>query len=130
MERYPSSVTLPLRGWLLAVIVLSFAGCARDAHDHPALRTGKQLFDHHCAECHGVDGAGRLFDGRPANILTLRDRDGIVDYIRGGGRHERTMPAFAAMPDAEARKIADHLLALKQYADETGVRSPEFMIAP
>ncbi|KAF0192780.1 MAG: Uncharacterized protein FD165_550 [Gammaproteobacteria bacterium] len=117
--------------WLAIIAtVISLGGCAKDYHNHPGLTTGKQLFEYHCAECHGDDGAGRLFDGLPANVLTSRSRDGIVEYIRGGGRHDSNMPVFTTMPVDEAGKIADHLIDLREISQQPGTRSPEFMIPP
>lgn len=103
---------------MVAVIVL--VGCSknRDNHDHPDLRTGEQLFDYHCAECHGDDGTGKLVDSTPANILTRRDVQGIVRYIRGDAWQGRQMPVFATMPVAEANKIAAYLIELRDRYDD------------
>jgi len=116
---------------LIAAVSL-FACSARDRHDHPDLLTGEQLFNHHCEECHGVDGTGKLVEQIPANILTRRDLNGIVAYITTPVNHKK-MPVFKTMPRAEAEKIARHLLSLRRsYADTpNGVKKPrQLLIEP
>lgn len=106
------------KAWQAAFIaVLSFpmlSGCSnRDDHDHPSLKTGEALFNHHCAECHSEDGTGKLADRTPANILTRKSRQGIVNYVTRGSNPERKMPVFSSMSRSEAGKIASHLLQLR-----------------
>jgi hypothetical protein len=88
-----------------------------DDHDHPDLKSGEDLFNHHCETCHGVDGSGKLVSGTPANILTQRGRDGIVNYITSNVNPQREMPVFNAMPYAEAIAITNHLLVLQRDYD-------------
>ena len=66
-----------------AIVGAALTACSkdRDHHDHPDLTTGEQLFNYHCAECHGEDGTGKLVDRTPANILTTKNLQGIVDYM-------------------------------------------------
>ena len=112
-------------------VVMSVYGCSRDHHDHPELTTGEQLFNYHCAECHGEDGTGKLFDVTPANILTRKGRQGIIEYITTETNHEREMPVFKTMPAAEARAIADHLLKLKRLYETERRRKPrQLLIEP
>jgi mono/diheme cytochrome c family protein len=106
----------PVAGVMLAAAVLA---CApdRDNHDHLNLKTGEELFNYHCAECHGKDGTGKLVDRTPANILTSKDLQEIEDYIINDTGRGRKMPVFAAMPRSEAKKIAAYLLELKVRYD-------------
>ena len=117
------------------LIAVAAAGCSkdRDNHDHPNLTTAEALFDYHCAECHGDDGTGKLVDGTPANILTRKDLEGIVQYIRGDVGQGRKMPVFATMPLAEAKKIAAYLIELRDRYDnlpENKRKSRMLMIDP
>jgi mono/diheme cytochrome c family protein len=89
----------------------------RDNHDHPNLKTGEELYEHHCVECHGEDGTGKLVDRTPANILTSKNLQGIEDYIISDTGRGRKMPVFASMPRSEAKKIAAYLLELKGRYD-------------
>ena len=89
----------------------------RDNHDHPNLKTGEELYEHHCVECHGEDGTGKLVDRTPANILTSKNLQGIEDYIISDTGRGRKMPVFASMPRPEAKKIAAYLLELKDRYD-------------
>ena len=116
--------------WLAALIVLSVSGCSRDQHDHPNLTTGEQLFDYHCAECHGEHGTGSLFDGIPANILTQKSPREIITYITTDTGHERTMPVFSAMPAEEAKLITHHLITLQKTYDNNGSQIKQFLIEP
>lgn len=104
----------------MSLIVMLAACSNHDDHNHSELITGQDLYNHHCAECHGKDGTGQLAERMPANILTKKGNQGIADYIRGKDNNpDREMPVFATMPYAEAKKIANHLLVLRQKYDKT-----------
>ena len=105
--------------WVCTLVVTAMVGCSkdRDHHDHPNLTTGEELFEYHCADCHGDDGTGKLVNSTPANILTRKDRQGIVSYIKSESRQGRKMPVFATMPTAEANKIAAYLIELRGRYD-------------
>jgi len=116
-------------------LVLVLFACSKysDDHDHSQLVTGEELFNYHCSACHGKDGTGMLADQTPASILTLRDRDGIVEYITRPVNPNRKMPVFVNMPPAEAAVIASHLLALKKAYDRQPFnkkKPEELMIQP
>jgi len=110
---------------------VSFSGCSRDHHDHPNLLTGAELYTFHCAECHGEDGTGILFDGMPANILTKKNPQEIIAYLTAETNHDRKMPVFTTMPAEEARLITNHLLKLQTlYDPKTSGKPPQFLIKP
>jgi mono/diheme cytochrome c family protein len=89
----------------MAVFLLM--GCGRDVHNHPELTTGKQLFEHHCAECHQESGEGAFLRGIPPVIYTAMTYRQLVGYIQGHGRPDGTrMPTYESMPREEAEKIA------------------------
>jgi len=120
---------------LSAIVGFTLAGCSkhRDQHDHPDLSTGEALFNYHCAECHGEDGTGRLVKGTPANILTRKGYQEIVNFIIGDTEHTRKMPVFATMPRVEAGKIATYLLQLRAKYDSQGEnerKNRELLIDP
>jgi len=115
---------------LMGMMVMSVSGCSQDQHDHPNLTTGEQLFNYHCAECHGVQGTGNLFDGIPANILTQKSPEEISTYITTETGHEREMPAFSSMPADEAKAITDHLFTLKNSFDKNGSQIKQLLIQP
>jgi mono/diheme cytochrome c family protein len=113
-----------------AMMAVCLTGCSRDQHDHPNLTTGEQLFNFHCAECHGVRGTGKLFDGIPANILSKKSPEEIARYITTETEHIREMPAFSTMPADEAKAITDHLIALQTTYDKNGPQIEQFLIEP
>lgn len=128
--------TKPLQGKLMrplllwTMMVVSFSGCSRDQHDHPNLTTGEQLFKYHCAECHGVQGTGNLFDGIPANILTKKSPEDITTYITTDTGHGRKMPVFPTMSADEANVITDHLITLQKTYDQDGSQIKQLLIEP
>ena len=90
--------------------LLVVMGCeSKDSHSHPELKTGKELFEYHCAGCHGVDGGGNFLKGVPNNRNTDLSPRKIAHEIRKG---ETTMPNFPNMPRSEARKIAEYLKSI------------------
>jgi len=100
--------------------LITLIACSnRDNHDHPKLISGKALFNHHCADCHGEDGTGKLADRTPANILTQKGHQDIVKYVTTESNSNREMPVFSTMPYSEASKIASHLLSLRKFYDTT-----------
>ena len=115
---------------LVSLIVVSASGCSQDRHDHPDLTTGEQLFNYHCADCHGVKGTGNLFDGMPANILTIKSPQEIISYITTETGHEREMPVFQTMPADEAQAITAHLFTLKKSFDKNGSQIKQLLIEP
>jgi len=118
----------PLLLW--AMVLMSLSGCSQDQHDHPNLTTGEQLFNFHCAECHGVQGTGKLINGTPAIILTNKGPGEITTYITTETGHERDMPVFNTMPAYEAKSITDHLLKLQQTYDKNGPQIKQLLIEP
>jgi len=115
---------------LSAMVALSVFGCSQDQHDHPNLTTGEELFNYHCADCHGVQGTGSLFDGMPANILTQKSPEEISTYITTETGHEREMPVFKTMPAEEAKAITDHLFTLKNSFEKNGSQIKQLLIKP
>lgn len=115
---------------LWAMVIVGLSGCSQDQHDHPNLTTGEQLFNYHCAECHGVQGTGNLFDGIPANILTKKSPGEITAYITSETGHQREMPVFRTMPADEAQAITDHLFTLKNSFDKNGSQIKQLLIQP
>jgi mono/diheme cytochrome c family protein len=81
---------------------------------------GEKLWRKHCADCHGLDGAGNtpLFMANPwADLTDDRwrafggDRSGLEATIREGVFGE--MPAFDQLTTAEMRALLDHLAVLR-----------------
>ena len=103
----------------LAILSLTACSSNNTLHDHTNLKTGKQLFDFHCASCHSKDGHGQFLTGIPSNRDTELSIQQIITRIRENNEGEdRKMPVFNAMSADEARKIASHLLSLKeQFSD-------------
>ncbi len=116
--------------FLVAMVVISLLGCSGDQHDHPTLTTGEQLFNYHCAECHGVQGTGKLFDRFPAIILTNKSPGEIAQYITIETGQNREMPVFSTMPANEVKIITDHLITLKKAYDTNGSQIRQLLIEP
>jgi len=100
--------------YLCAAIILTaplFQGCSKDAHDHPELVTGKQLFDFHCSGCHKGTGKGNFLKGVPANKGTQLTIGQLEHKIKSDAKGSK-MPSFKNMSAGEARKIATFLKTL------------------
>ncbi len=128
------SLSLSITLVIALIITGALTACSsRDDHEHPDLKSGEALFNHHCAECHGEDGTGKLVSQTPANILTKRGRDGIVKYVTTNINPQREMPVFSTMSFTEAAAIATHLIKLQQTYEATpnNMKKPQvLMIEP
>ena len=115
---------------LFALSLLTvLSACNRDPHDHPELTSGKQLFQHHCANCHGEAGMGTFLKGVPATIATRKTQTEIVLYLQQGPHtFNRKMPIFTNMPDKEAFKIARHLLELRRSYYNVPANRDKFLL--
>lgn len=93
---------------LLALLAVACGG--DDEHRHPQLKTGKQLYMHHCASCHQNAGGGAFMRGIPPVKDTSMTYREMTDHVRGRNRIEGSrMPAFATMPKAEAEAISIYI---------------------
>ena len=94
-----------------ALCAFLLVACSQeDDHGHPQLKTGKQLYMHHCASCHQGAGEGAFVQGVPPVRDTSMTYQQMVDHIRGHGRAEGSrMPEFATMSKAEAEAIAIYI---------------------
>ena len=89
----------PLEAILIAGILMLAQPTSGDAKTLGTARdpSGQQLFQEHCAACHGLDGTGNgpmaeVLKITPANLTTISERangsfpaDRIVEVIRYGG---------------------------------------------
>lgn len=103
---------------LLLFLLFTLIACSEnkpiDDHNHPELSTGKELFNYHCASCHGEKGRGKFIDGIPPNALTKKTPKMVIQKIRFGDNSQNIMPIFKNMPKDEAKLIVDHLFELKK----------------
>lgn len=102
-----------------AVAALAF-GCDQLQNEFLPGSPGEKLYRKHCAECHGVDGAGNTprYMGNPDADLTDDswqhgggDPDSIAAVVHDGifGK----MPAHPELSPEEVRLIVDHVLKLR-----------------
>jgi mono/diheme cytochrome c family protein len=75
-----------IRNPSLAALMVLLLGCEGniDEHDHAASATGKDLYELHCAGCHGKSGKGNLMQGIPSNLFTDFSRAQVVELIIAG----------------------------------------------
>jgi len=98
----------------MSIVVASLAGLGMSAR--AAEMTGREVFDHYCAQCHGPsDGPGtmqlRRTRGKDRALLTERT-DLTPNYIAYVVRHGlRSMPPFAPsdLPAAKLEALAAFL---------------------
>ena len=100
---------------LFLLPLFTLPGCSDDSgdHKHPELTSGKQLFEHHCSECHQKDAKGKFFYGFPDLVKLKLDINKIRLQVLGKESPERKMPSFSSMPDDEVQKIAEYIISLK-----------------
>lgn len=100
----------------LAAAILSLAACdVLFPHRTP----GEKLYRKHCADCHGLDGAGNTprYMGNPYADLTDNnwkfggDPTSLANSTRNGVFGQ--MPSFKQLSDPEIRQIIDHLRVLR-----------------
>lgn len=80
------------------------------APDKAAAARGAPLFQQNCAFCHGPHARGAEGPSLITSDVVLGDDHGehLVPFLKQG-RPEKGMPAFAAMPDAQLKDIAEFL---------------------
>ena len=94
-----------------SVLFITFAACLLLSACDGELRltTGKQLYDHHCARCHGNSGKGKFLLGVPPNRETGLQEIQIIFRMR---HPKGKMPAFDELSAEEASRIAHYLNSL------------------
>ena len=91
----------------LLACLLAPCGVAAQADDAALAEQGRQLYEEHCALCHG--GAG---EGRPPAFPALRDNERLgitartIRFIRQGAGN---MPPFPALTAAETSALASYV---------------------
>ncbi len=78
--------------------------------DKEAAARGAPVFQQNCAFCHGPEGRGATGPNLITSDVVLSDDHGerLVPWLRKG-QPEKGMPAFAGMPEAELKDIAEFL---------------------
>ena len=91
---------------------LVLTACGRDTHNHGKDITNKQLFEEHCADCHGAGATGSIMLGAPSTKDTTLLNFQIRNKILEGSGTDSKMPIFTNMPTLEANRIIHYLKAL------------------
>lgn len=99
-----------------ATVLLTLAAC-NDLF--PNRSPGEKLYRKHCADCHGLDGAGNTprYMGNPWADLTDGnwkqggDPASLANSTRNGVFGQ--MPSFKQLSDAEVQQIVDHVRVLR-----------------
>ncbi|TNF76714.1 MAG: c-type cytochrome [Acidobacteria bacterium] len=106
--------------WITALVLLTLVSGLSTAC---VSRTpGEKLYRRHCAECHGIDGAGHTvqYMGHPeANLIDDEWVHGgsptaIIGVLQGGSVGDH--PDYSELSSAEMRQIVDHLRVLRGEA--------------
>ena len=92
--------------------------------DGEDLERGHQLFDVHCARCHGIGGTGGM--GPPLARAKLRRApdDPSLLAVLGGGIPGKAMPAFWQLSEGEVAQVAAYVRSLGRRPAETAPGDP------
>jgi cytochrome c oxidase cbb3-type subunit 3 len=113
------SVTTAFILWAGALVAASGTPAAAQRGAPPPPGSGEALFTANCAFCHGRDATGGASGpDLTDSALVEQDVNGdqMIPVIRSG-RPEKGMPSFAALPEADIRKIVDYVHARKKDVD-------------
>lgn len=107
---------------LLAASLLIPRGAAADTRSTGA---GRELFEAHCAMCHGADASGMM--GVHPSLRGARDRltrEGVEVAVRRGRDTRPPMPAFGdRLTDEEIELVIDYVASLPSGPRNFGPRS-------
>ena len=100
--------------WPIAIMLL--VGCDQIL---PKRSPGEKLYRKHCANCHGIDGAGSTVSNMGDLHANLLDNDWRYAGDAGGMEsviNQRLVfehPNFEELKGPEVRQIVDHVLELR-----------------
>jgi mono/diheme cytochrome c family protein len=84
------------------------------AADETAVAGGRNLFERHCAECHGESGEG----GKKGPSLAVPEvqeaSPGTVFWVLTNGVVRRGMPVWSKLPEAQRWQLVSYLRTLKK----------------
>jgi mono/diheme cytochrome c family protein len=94
---------------VVALVALLSAGCSTSQED----LYGRELYEHSCAVCHGVDGSGGIgFDIGPGSNAALNLTDaqiaGVIEVGPGN------MPAFSRLTPEQVRSLVQYVRTLEE----------------
>jgi mono/diheme cytochrome c family protein len=94
------------------LIVITVLGCVLSAaceedKNYPNLRTGKELYEFHCIQCHGEFGSGMFLKGVTPEVLINSHTEAVRQkVVEGSGG---MMPVFDGMPKDQVTKLATYM---------------------
>jgi cytochrome c6 len=92
---------------LAAVSFLLFTSFTRTSEPEKA---GKEIFEHNCARCHGIDGTKGKWGAKNLKVSTLSDTE-LLTLISNG---KRAMPAWnQSLSQNEVILVKDHIKTLR-----------------
>ena len=83
------------------------------AGDETAVAGGRNLFERHCAECHGLSAEGGK-KGPSLVVPEVQDATpGAVFWVLTNGVVRRGMPVWSKLPEAQRWQLVSYLRTLK-----------------
>lgn len=96
-------------------------------HDKDAVAAGRNLFDQHCAECHG-DGAQGGKKGPSLRAEEVQNAEsGAIFWLLTNGVVRKGMPVWSKLPEPQRWQLVSFLKSLgaaSKPAESTPVRPP------
>ena len=97
---------IPVAGLIIGCVVVPCTAAAQ-ADDAARFAQGQQLYEAHCARCHGVSG-----EGRPPTFPALSGNDRLADaalIVGTIGQGSGNMPPFPALTPDETASLASYV---------------------
>jgi mono/diheme cytochrome c family protein len=94
-------------------------------HNADAVAAGKNLFEQHCAECHGASALG----GKKAPSLRAAEiqnaSPGAVFWILTNGVVRKGMPVWSKLPEPQRWQLVSYVQSLGVVSSETTEIAPK-----
>jgi len=92
--------------------VLGVAACGPSVHDPQVVKTGEELFEFYCMQCHGSEGQGSKMQGIPSNRDTDLAALQVRHKVRGKEGYQGDMPTFEHLTNDELKKLSIYVKRL------------------
>ena len=94
-------------------------------HNADAVAAGKNLFEQHCAECHGVSALGSKKAPSLRAVEIQSASPGAVFWILTNGVVRKGMPVWSKLPEPQRWQLVSYIQSLGVVSSETTDGAPK-----